>query len=87
MCKEVQINPDPQTGGRQLGELVASARRERDLTQEDLALAAGISTRTLHNLETGASAIRIDTLLRVLQVLGLGLNVTPRSASGGGETA
>ncbi len=45
-------------------------RWARDLTQERLATLAGVSTRTINNIESGRMLPRIDTRRRLLDVLG-----------------
>ena len=71
----------PANASAEIAHAVRDARRAEGLRQEELALAAGVSTKTLHNLEGGTSGLRVDTLLRILQVLGLRLDVTPRAQS------
>lgn len=77
----MQIAGDRAHATAAIGEAVRKARREQSLSQEELALAAGISTKTLHNVEGGTSGMRIDTLLRLLRVLGLGLEISARAPS------
>lgn len=77
----MQIASDPARATAEIGEAVRGARREQGLRQEELALAAGISTKTLHNVESGTSGMRIDTVLRLLRVLGLGLEIIARAPS------
>jgi transcriptional regulator with XRE-family HTH domain len=52
------------------GERLAAQRVARELTQAQLARAAGVSKRTVERLEGGESA-QVRSLLRVLRVLGL----------------
>lgn len=52
----------------EIGRRIAAARVERQLTQADLAKAAGISKRTVERLEDGA-ATQLDNLVRCLRVL------------------
>lgn len=59
--------------------MIREARREQRLTQEDVAFAAGLSTGTLHNIEHGKLSARLETLQRILSILGLTLEVTKRS--------
>ena len=52
------------------------ARRVRlGLRQEELAELAGCSTRFVHTVEAGKESVRLDKLLDLFQVLGLGLVV------------
>ncbi len=60
---------------RELGERVARARIESQLTQANMAEQAGVSKRTIERIEAGTSA-QMSSMLRVLRALGLleGLN-------------
>ena len=60
-----------------LAEAVRQRRTELGLRQADLAQLAGCSRRFVHTLEQGKSTLRLDKLLDVLEVLGLGLSVVP----------
>lgn len=52
------------------------ARRQRlGLRQEELAELAGCSTRFVHTVEAGKPSLRLDKLLALLAVLGLGLEL------------
>lgn len=46
-------------------------RREQKLTQKQLAVLAGVSKPTLNRFERGVTAIRLDSVLKILRVLGL----------------
>lgn len=46
-------------------------RREQKLTRKQLAVLAGVSKPTLNRLERGVTAIRLDSVLKILRVLGL----------------
>jgi len=56
---------------RELGERLAHARLERNLTQAALAEQAGIAKRTLERLESGEVAAQLSAFLRVCRELGL----------------
>jgi len=56
---------------RVLGERLAAQRLSRNLTQRQLSEDAGVGINTLRRLEAGENA-SIDTLLRVMDALGLG---------------
>lgn len=51
------------------------AREELGLRQDELALAAGVSTRAIHQVENGKPTSRLDTVIPVLAALGLKLTV------------
>jgi y4mF family transcriptional regulator len=64
----------------QIGRLIRDARHAQNLPQEELALAAGVSTRTISSIERGALGVQLNTLLRILSVLGMTLEVRPTPA-------
>jgi HTH-type transcriptional regulator/antitoxin HipB len=61
-----------------LSELKA-ARIAKNLSQEDLARAAGIPRRTYQRLERGDPGTRIEILFRALNALGLTLKTSARA--------
>jgi len=64
-----------------LGNQMRSARKERKLTQAQLAALVGISRKTLGQIEMGTVVdIGIRKVERVLEVLGLELTVRPLGA-------
>lgn len=54
---------DTRTSQRRLGERIQQLRRERGLTQEELAQACGISQKYLSELERGGKAPSWETLV------------------------
>jgi len=54
-----------------LGVRLAQKRIARGMTQEELALRAGVSKRTVERMEKGVSDSRLSALVSVCQVLGL----------------
>ena len=56
---------------RELGERLARARLEHDLTQAELAEKAGVSKRTVERLESGEVATQFSGFLRVCRALDL----------------
>lgn len=46
-------------------------RGEQRLTQEQLAVLAGVSKPTLNRFERGRTSIRLDSAFKILRVLGL----------------
>jgi transcriptional regulator with XRE-family HTH domain len=57
----------------ELGQRLAHHRLNQNLTQHDLAIAAGIGVNTVYRIEQGLS-IQLANLLRIMQVLGLAGN-------------
>ena len=65
----------------QIGEQVASARKERKLGQRELAGKAGVSRQTINLLETGrATDLGYSRLARILAAVGLELRLEPVAA-------
>lgn len=58
-----------------IGQEVRTRRADLGLRQRDLADLAGVSERLIRDIEGGKPSLRLDTLLRVLDVLGLRLTL------------
>lgn len=62
----------------EIGWAIKERRSELGLTQEQLAEAAGISSRSLWSIELGRNpGVQLDKLTAVLGVLGLDLSISP----------
>lgn len=55
---------------QQLGQALRAARKQLELTQPQLALAAGVGVRFIVDLEAGKPTLRLANVLRVLDALG-----------------
>jgi DNA-binding XRE family transcriptional regulator len=64
---------------------VRKARREQELRQDELALVAGVSVRSIHQIEAGKPTTRLDVLERVVNALGLTIDLKPRHGSKAGQ--
>lgn len=60
----------PIRSSQQLGHALRAARKQLKLTQPQLALAAGVGVRFIVDLEAGKSAVRLESVLRVIDALG-----------------
>jgi HTH-type transcriptional regulator/antitoxin HipB len=58
-----------------LGASVRAQRERVGLRQDELALAAGVSTRVVHQIENGKPTSRLDSVVPVLDALGLALAI------------
>jgi HTH-type transcriptional regulator / antitoxin HipB len=56
-----------------LGATVRRRRKDIGVRQDELALTAGVSTRVIHQIENGKPTSRLDSVVPVLDALGLGL--------------
>ena len=66
---------------RQVRLVTATARRERGLTQSEVAQLAGVSRQLVNRLETGsATGIALDKLLSILGAVGCALDLDIRYA-------
>jgi len=59
------------TFATEAGTYVRAERERIGLRQDELALAAGVSTRVVHQIENGKATSRLDSVLAVLDALGL----------------
>jgi HTH-type transcriptional regulator/antitoxin HipB len=55
---------------RDLGAALRVARQALELTQAELALAAGVGLRFVVELEAGKATVRLELVLRVIDALG-----------------
>jgi HTH-type transcriptional regulator / antitoxin HipB len=77
MIVHSKLNP-AQREADAIGAAVLNSRRALGLRQDQLALAAGVSTRVIHQIENGKPTSRLDSVAPVLEVLGLELCVRER---------
>ena len=54
---------------QQLGDALRAARKQLELTQPQLALAAGVGVRFIVDLEAGKPTLRLENVLRVIDAL------------------
>lgn len=63
----------------ELGDLLRKARSTAGLTQEQVADLAGLSRPRYRDIETGAAAARVTTLMNVSRALGLEMMLVPQA--------
>jgi transcriptional regulator with XRE-family HTH domain len=56
-----------------VGEKIRGLRKERNLTQQELASRIGIQQSDLCRMETGEYRVSLDTLFHILHILGVGI--------------
>lgn len=66
----------PMTATSDIGPALRAARRRLGLTQQEVADLAGLSDRTVRDLEKGSSSPSLGAVIAVATVLGLRLEVT-----------
>ena len=73
--RRTQVNQRARDGVSALATAVRRRRKALRLTQEELARYAGCGLAFLYQLENAKATVRLDKVLDVLEVLGLGLRV------------
>jgi transcriptional regulator with XRE-family HTH domain len=63
---------------RAFGDVVRRTRRERDLTQEDVAAAGGVHVNQVRHFERATADVRTSTLLRIIAGIGVPLSEIAR---------
>ncbi|WP_419944784.1 helix-turn-helix domain-containing protein [Candidatus Poriferisodalis sp.] len=66
------------TNRPQLGTVLQRVRQARDLAQIDLAAAAGVQRSTISAIENSQRSVNMETLMRLLDVLGVEFCVRDR---------
>lgn len=62
---------DPAATAARLGATIRRERRALGLRQDDVALAAGLGLRAVHDIEAGKATAQLDTWLSAIGALGL----------------
>lgn len=60
---------------KDMGHMVRNTRKDKKITQAQLAAAAGVGVRFIVDLESGKETISLNKALKVLTVLGLDTEV------------
>ncbi len=63
-----------------LGQMIKAARKERNLTQEELGKLIGVQKSQISKLESSANSATIDTILRVFKALKAEINFNVKIA-------
>jgi HTH-type transcriptional regulator/antitoxin HipB len=64
-----------ETFSEELALTLREHRKKSKLTQEQLALIAGVGKSSIFDLEHGKSSIQLDTLLKIIAVLNIKLEI------------
>ena len=59
---------------QEIGEIIRFHRKKSGLTQEGLAMLAGLGKTVIFDIEKGKLSVRLDTFLKVLNVLNIRLD-------------
>jgi transcriptional regulator with XRE-family HTH domain len=69
---------DSDTLPADLVQQLTAARKRSRLTQDELAALACLSRRPIYDLEHGSGGVKVGTLIKILDALGLELTFKPR---------
>lgn len=58
-----------------IGDILRARRKARKISQEQLADIAGISPRTLRDIEKGIANPELETLMKICHVLGMEIKI------------
>lgn len=75
------INNPILTSSTEFGAEVRRLRQAANMTQRDLATAAGVGERFVVELEAGKPRCELDKSLRVMKMLSRGVTIVPRGGS------
>ena len=65
-----------------IGKLIKHTRQALGMRQDELASVAGLSTRSLSNIENGKDSAHLGLVLNPLSALGITMALTPPMSSG-----
>lgn len=65
-----------------IGRLIKNTRQALGMRQDELASVAGLSTRSLSNIENGKTTAQLGLVLNTLDALGISMTLTPPVSSG-----
>lgn len=60
---------------QKLAQILKEHRKQGKLTQQQLALIAGVGKSSIFDLEHGKSSVQLDTLLKIIEVLNIELEI------------
>lgn len=78
ICLGINVN-DSSKPLLEIGSLLKAARKDLQLTQEQVADMAGISRPRYREIEVGSAAARVTTLINIARALGLELMLIPKA--------
>ncbi len=66
---------------KSIGKLIRETRQALGMRQNELASVAGLSTRSLSNIENGKSSAQLGLVLNTLSALGISMTLSPPVSS------
>jgi len=58
-----------------IGKFIKARRTQQGLSTQDTAMLCNISAHTLNKMENGFEGVRLNTLLQIMEALGMGMNM------------
>lgn len=81
MLKGKKVKPTPPPSFQEpislttIGAFIKARRTEQGLSTNDCAMLCGISAYTLNKIENGFEGVRLNTLLQIMEALGMEMNM------------
>lgn len=75
----------PITSPEMLGKVLRKYRNEHNLTQSEAGKKFNLPQKTVSNVESGRSGVRLATLFKLMSALGLEMHLEPRGKSNQNE--
>lgn len=81
MQKGKQVKPTPPPSFQEpislenIGKFIKARRTEQRLSTNDCAMLCNISAYTLNKIENGFEGVRLNTLLQIMEALGMEMNM------------
>lgn len=79
------MSRDPAAVAARLGDTIRRERRVLGLTQDELALGAGLGLRAVHDIEAGKVTAQLRTWLKVAEALNLETAFRPQASRASGK--
>ncbi|MBU1669122.1 helix-turn-helix domain-containing protein [bacterium] len=81
MTKGKQVKPTPPPSFQEpitlenIGKFIKSRRTQQGISTNDCAMLCNISAHTLNKIENGFEGVRLNTLLQIMEALGMEMNM------------
>lgn len=85
MKKGKQVKPIPEPSFDEavnlnnIGAFIKARRTQQGLSTQDTAMLCGVSAYTLNKIENGFEGVKLETLLEIMQGLGIKMKIEPWS--------
>ncbi|MDP2600659.1 MAG: helix-turn-helix domain-containing protein [Deltaproteobacteria bacterium] len=83
VAESLGVSTDEVRAKQALMRLIAKARKEQELSQQDLAKKVGVTQGRIAQIESGVGTAKVsfDVLLNILAILGFGFKIVTKKAA------